>query len=385
MTDTAATLRRRLADTLDADGWLSSPRWRDAVESTPREVFLGPVVYRPSDPPGPTTWTPVRRDVTPAEEWLAMAYEDTTWVTQVDGVLAEQAVGPAQGAPTSSSTLPGLVVQMIERAGTEPGDTVLEIGTGTGYSTALLCHVLGDQNVTSIEVDPTIAERARKALGEIGHAPTLITGDGLLGHPDGRTYDRLIAACSVRYIPYAWLRQIRPGGTILVTLAGWSFGHALVRLTVDDQGGGSGMFLPGYTSFMMARPHAQPPRGTFELMPGEQRPTRIDPALLDDWSGRFVAQLAAPSAERLGLGAEQILLDVATGSQARTRPRPSDRGGWGVVQHGPLRLWDAVEEAVEVWQKAGSPHPSGFGLTVTPESQRVWLGTPDGPSWLLPV
>ncbi len=64
----------------------------------------------------------------------------------------------------------------------------------------------------------------------------------------------------------------------------------------------------------------------------------------------FVGQLAAPCAEGLGGGAAQILLDV-----------------------------------VEAWQAAGSPHQSGFGITVTRESQRVWLGTPDGPGWDLPV
>ncbi|WHM36332.1 ATP-grasp peptide maturase system methyltransferase [Streptomyces sp. BPTC-684] len=384
MTDLAATLRHGLADALAAEDWVTDPLWRGAVEATPRENFLGQALYKPSEPPGPTTWTPVRRDSIAPEDWLALAYEDTTWVTQIDGILAEDAPGPLTGAPTSSSTLPGLVAQMIERSGAAPADRVLEIGTGTGYSTALLCHGLGEHNVTSIEVDPHAADRARKALADTGHTPTLITGDGLRGHPGGAPYDRVIATCAMRHIPYGLLRQIRPGGTLLVTLAGWSFGHGLVRLTVDDNGGASGRFLPGYTSFMIARAHDRPPHGPFELLPGERRPSRIDPAILDDWAGRFVAQLAVPSAERLGLGTEQILLDVATGSQARTR-RAQDSDGWTVEQRGPVRLWDAVEDAVETWQRAGSPHPSEFGLTITPDAQRVWLGTPDGPSWALPI
>ncbi|MGV9884006.1 ATP-grasp peptide maturase system methyltransferase [Streptomyces sp. NPDC003006] len=383
MTDTAGLLRQRLADTLAESNWLYTGPWRAAVESEPRELFLGAAVYRQDGLPDSPAWVPVRRDSMPREEWFGLAYENTTWVTQVDGVLAEDAPGPLRGSPTSSSTLPGLVVQMIEHTGIRPGDRVLEIGTGTGYSTALLCNVLGDHNVTSVEVDQYAAERARKSLAEAGHVPALITGDGLLGAPDGASYDRLIAACSVRYVPYTWLRQIKPGGTILVTLAGWSFGHGLVRLTVDEEGEATGHFLPGHTSFMIARSHDHPPRGTIDFMPGEQRPSRIDPALLDDWSGRFVAQLAAPSAERLGAGAEQVLLDVATGSQARTRP--AERGGWSVAQRGPLKLWDAIEKAVEAWQAAGSPHLSAFGLTITPEGQRVWLGAPDGPGWLLPI
>ncbi|MFD8527233.1 hypothetical protein ACFV0L_07450 [Streptosporangium canum] len=60
-------------------------------------------------------------------------------------------------------------------------------------------------------------------------------------------------------------------------------------------------------------------------------------------------------------------------------------GGWTVHQHGPLRLWDAVEDAILTWQAAGSPHQSAFGLTVTGDRQYVWLGEPDGPSWDLPA
>ncbi|MEU6825552.1 ATP-grasp peptide maturase system methyltransferase [Streptomyces atriruber] len=383
MTPSTETLRQRLAASLSDDDWLHDGMWRAAVEAEPRELFLGPAIFRQIGVPASTAWTPVHRDSTPVDEWLDLTYRNETWVTQIDGRLAEDATEPLEGRPTSSSTLPGLVVQMIERAGIGPGDRVLEIGTGTGYSTALLCNVLGDRNVTSAEVDQDAAERARKALDAAGHTPTLIIGDGLLGSPDGAPYDRLIASCSARFVPYTWLRQIKPGGTILVTLAGWSFGHGLVRLTVDDEGEASGRFLPGHTSFMMARPHERPPHGRLEFLPGDVRPSRIDPALLDDWTGRFVGQLAAPSAERFGGGAEQVCLDVATGSQARTRPVGS--GGWVVEQRGPLKLWDAIEDAVEVWHAAGSPHVEAFGLTITREGQRVWLGDPDGPSWQLPV
>lgn len=54
-------------------------------------------------------------------------------------------------------------------------------------------------------------------------------------------------------------------------------------------------------------------------------------------------------------------------------------------QRGPLRLWDAVEDAVLTWQAADSPHQSAYGLTVMSSRRYVWLGEPDGPNWDLPA
>ncbi|MGK5630962.1 ATP-grasp peptide maturase system methyltransferase, partial [Streptomyces sp. URMC 123] len=121
----------------------------------------------------------------------------------------------------------------------------------------------------------------------------------------------------------------------------------------------------------------------FQQRPGHIRPTRVDPALLDDWTGHFLAQLAAPSAELMNTSGGVILVDTATGSQAWTEPAG---GGWHVHQHGPLNLWDQVEDALTTWQSAGSPPQSDFGMTVEPDgTQRVWISAPDGPSWDLPV
>ncbi|MGW0590967.1 rRNA adenine N-6-methyltransferase family protein [Streptosporangium sp. NPDC002607] len=63
---------------------------------------------------------------------------------------------------------------MLEAARISGGEKVLEIGTGTGYSTALMCHRLGDKAVTSIEYDQVVARRARDALAAAGYAPTLM-------------------------------------------------------------------------------------------------------------------------------------------------------------------------------------------------------------------
>ncbi|WP_411140393.1 ATP-grasp peptide maturase system methyltransferase [Streptomyces sp. x-80] len=379
MSTDPAGLRRVLADTLAGKGSLTEPAWRRSVEAVPREAFLGPAVFRQSG----TVWQPVHREQVGEDAWLRLACTDETLVTQVDGTDAADTRIPIAGRPTSSSTLPSLVVRMVELAGLREGDTVLEIGTGTGYSTALLCHRLGERQVTSVEYDPVLAGRAADRLQQAGYAPHLVVGDGLRGHQDNAEYDAVVATCAVRTVPVAWLRQVRDGGTLTTTLSGWLLASGLIRLTLDDEGGATGRFTGERVGYMLARPHERPPRPDFFRRAGEHRPCRVDPGLLQDWNGQFIAQLGAPSAELMTTGEGVILLDTATGSQAWTRQTAD---GWSVHQYGPLKLWDQVERALTTWQEAGSPGQSAFGMTVAPDhTQTVWIGEPTGPSWLLPA
>ncbi|MFW5421001.1 ATP-grasp peptide maturase system methyltransferase [Nocardiopsis sp. CNT-189] len=382
-TDAGAELRARLAGDLAAQGVLRSPGWRAALEAVPREAFLGDAVYRFETDGERPAWTPLRRAETPEEEWLELAYENRTWVTQVDGVAASDAAGPRSGAPTSSSSLPSLVVGMLEDLDVRSGHRVLEVATGTGYSTALMCHRLGSDRVASIEVDPGVAERARTALHGLGYEPGLRVGDGFGGAPEGADYDRIIATCAFRYLPPPWLSQVDAGAKILVTLAGWAGANAQVLLEVGEDGAAQGRFVPGYRSFMMARSHQAPPHGPIWFPAGaDERPTEVGADVLEDWTGAFVVQLAAPGAITYGIGPQRGLLDVATGAHARVR---ADGAGWRVGEAGPVRLWGAVEEAVAAWREAGAPHVSAFGMTATRSGQRVWLGDPSGPSWKLPI
>jgi protein-L-isoaspartate O-methyltransferase len=201
MTDTAPE-RRALADRLEKAGVLRTPRWRAAVEAVPRELFLRPGIFLPVDG---GRWRPVTAVGADPAEWARIVYSDKSLVTQLDGRLtADRAPDPVAGSPTSSSTTPVTVVDMIEQLDVEDGHRVLEIGTGTGYSAALMCHRLGEDNVTTVEVDPAVAARADAALEAAGFSTWTVTGDGLLGHPRRAPYDRTIATCAVRRIPYTW-------------------------------------------------------------------------------------------------------------------------------------------------------------------------------------
>ncbi|GAA0509421.1 hypothetical protein GCM10011581_43320 [Saccharopolyspora subtropica] len=114
---------------------------------------------------------------------------------------------------------------------------VLEIGSGTGWNAAnLAAHVGETGRVVSIEVDPHIAEQARRNLNTSGILATVVTGDGTAGYRSAAPFDRVIATASVRRIPLAWIEQTRPGGVLVVPFGTDYSNGTLLRLLVDDDG-----------------------------------------------------------------------------------------------------------------------------------------------------
>ncbi|MFD8823400.1 protein-L-isoaspartate(D-aspartate) O-methyltransferase, partial [Streptomyces sp. NPDC059605] len=140
----------------------SSP-WYQPVVDTPRHLYV-PAWFTA----GPEGWT---RTDGPADEeaWARAAYTDQTLVTRVGPHHADRAgPRPVVGTPTSSGTLPSLVVSMLTLGEMREGHRLLEIGTGTGYSSALACARLGDSAVTTVDVDRYLTESAVGRLAAIG-------------------------------------------------------------------------------------------------------------------------------------------------------------------------------------------------------------------------
>lgn len=121
-----------------------------------------------------------------------------------------------------------------------PGDSILEIGTGSGYSAAIIAELVGPTGyVTSIDLEPGLAERAAVLHRRAGRGNiTSITADGAHGYPDHGPYDHLVAWTTPPAIPDAWINQIRPGGTLLapVKLADITYATAMLRATVTADG-----------------------------------------------------------------------------------------------------------------------------------------------------
>ncbi|MFD5425481.1 ATP-grasp peptide maturase system methyltransferase [Streptomyces sp. NPDC127084] len=376
----AERLRAAMTKALAEDGVLADPGWRAAVEAVPRHRFV-PGFYLPADErdgQGLTVWEPVTAELDYGR-WLAAAYSDTTLITQFDGDEPDWKSPQAQhgGAPTSSSTLPSLVVRMWADAEVTEGHTVLEIGTGTGYSTALACERLGSADVTSIEVDPHRLEQAASALYGCGYSPTLAVADGLYGYWPEAKFDRIVAACSFRTVPPALLAQARPGGKILLTLSGWLYGYARVLLTVNSDGTAEGQLMPGTVSFMSARTHAAPAFGNpahwAAGLPERGRaarhsPERITAATEQAFHLRFLAQCATPDAQMTTVGEVVHLADVVTGSAATITPT-EDR--WDVREGGPVKLWTRIEAVLSAYDEAGQPGPETFTLHVYDSGQHL--------------
>jgi protein-L-isoaspartate(D-aspartate) O-methyltransferase len=92
---------------------------------------------------------------------------------------------------------------------------VLEIGTGSGFQTALLAHLVG--HVYSIEVVPEIAELGRAALDSFGvNNATLRVGDGSRGWPEHAPFDRILVGAAAPQPPESLIEQLAPGGRLLV-------------------------------------------------------------------------------------------------------------------------------------------------------------------------
>ncbi|MFD4505517.1 ATP-grasp peptide maturase system methyltransferase [Streptomyces sp. NPDC058457] len=387
----AVLLRRRLAKELTRDGSVSDPRWLAAVEEVPRHRFV-PGFYLPggeTDAHGLTVWEPVTAQLDYGK-WLAAAYSDATLITQFDDREPDWSAPRTRhgGAPTSSSTLPSLVLRMWADADLDEGHTVLEIGTGSGYSTALACERLGSADVTSIDVDPDRLAVAADALYGCGYTPTLAVADGRYGYWPEARFDRIVAACSFRSVPGALVAQTRPGGKILLTLSGWLYGCARVLLTVAGDGTAEGPLLPGTVSFMSVRAHAAPAFGNpahwAAGLPEKARAARYGPERITASSPkafhlRFLAQCAVPDAQMTTVGEVVHLVDVVHGSAASLTPCD---GGWEVREAGPVRLWERVEDVVDAFDDAGRPGVDRFRLRVGGGEQR--LVQPEMPDLGLP-
>ncbi len=114
---------------------------------------------------------------------------------------------------------PLVVAFMLESLELKPGEKILEIGTGSGWNTALMAKIIGDKGkIYSIERIESLYNFAKKNISKyefLAGVIELIFGDGSMGYNGEAPYDKIIAAAAGEEIPLAWKEQLKIGGRIV--------------------------------------------------------------------------------------------------------------------------------------------------------------------------
>ena len=166
-------LRNQLATVLEQKG-INDQKVLQAVRKIPRHLFID-------------------------SSFEAHAYQDKAFP-----IAAEQTISQPYTVAFQSQTLE-----------VKPGDRVLEIGTGSGYQTAVLIE-LGAE-VYSIERQHELFKKTSLFLPKIGYRPKkFIFGDGYKGFPDKAPFDKIIVTAGAPYVPKALLAQLKVGGKLLI-------------------------------------------------------------------------------------------------------------------------------------------------------------------------
>lgn len=166
-------LRQQLVATLEAKG-IKDDKVLDAIGKIPRHLFMD-------------------------SSFLDHAYQDKAFPIAADQTISQ----------------PYTVAFQSELLQINPGDKVLEIGTGSGYQTAVLC-LLGAK-VYSIERQHELYKKTSKFLPKLGYrAKKLIFGDGYIGLEDEAPFDSIIVTAGAPFVPKPLLSQLKTGGRLVI-------------------------------------------------------------------------------------------------------------------------------------------------------------------------
>jgi protein-L-isoaspartate(D-aspartate) O-methyltransferase len=185
--------RERLVDQLEARGRVTDPTTLAALRAVPRHEFV-----------------PEHRR---------------------EGAYGDHPLPIGDGQTISAPHMVGIMADRLEA---EPGDRVLEIGTGCGYHAAITTEIVGDGNVYSVEYSQELAEGAREILDRLGYDVHVRVGDGHEGWPEEAPFDAAYLTCATEELPSAIAEQVRPGGRILAPVG--TSHQTLYRYTKQEDG-----------------------------------------------------------------------------------------------------------------------------------------------------
>ncbi len=130
---------------------------------------------------------------------------------------------------------PSVVGLMTQALGVQPRDTVLEVGTGSGYQAAILSHLA--RRIYTVDRHRNLTREAELAFTREGLVNiTVITGDGSFGLPDQGPFDRILVTAAAEDPPGPLLNQLKPGGVMVVPVGQSDAVQSLIKVTRTDAG-----------------------------------------------------------------------------------------------------------------------------------------------------
>ncbi len=365
-------------------------RLRDAVAATPRHLFVHRFRIGGALRAGGEA-APLRdRDVDP-EGTLADIYSDAVM----------QHVDAAGETLPSTNSQPSYVLWLLHLLDLQPGQRVLEIGSGSGWLAAVIARLVGEAGqVTGIEIIPELAEQSRADLAGLGLGTVTVTAtDGTAGFPAGAPFDRVMITAATWALPAVLFRQVAEGGLVLAP--------------VELRGGGCQVSVLRRGGAGFVAQHAVAGWFVPLLGPGQDRPalrlTLADSPFWDEVGVLPSQRTKLP----LGTGPDGVggavmafrafLGRVAPGFTIFGSGEPPEQRPWLPAE--PFGIADAARRSVALWRSGellgygdpsalqavlrayadwtscGMPGLAGFGLHIVrsaaapPAGRRVWVET----------
>ena len=142
----------------------------------------------------------------PRHLFMDSSFEDHAYQDKAFPIAADQTISQ-----------PYTVAFQTELLEIKRGETVLEIGTGSGYQTAVLCEL--GAKVYSIERQQKLYKKTKLFLTKIGYRPKFLSfGDGYKGLPEYAPFDKIIVTAGAPYVPNALLSQLKVGGRLVIPI-----------------------------------------------------------------------------------------------------------------------------------------------------------------------
>ena len=149
----------------------------------------------------------------------------------VRSAYADHALPIGHGQTISQPYIVALMSELLE---TEPGEKVLEIGTGSGYQAAILTEM--EVEVYSIEIIPELVDEAASRFDALGYPVTTLTADGYFGWEEHAPFDAIIVTAAPDHVPQPLVNQLAPGGRMVIPIGPVGAVQTMWRFTVDETG-----------------------------------------------------------------------------------------------------------------------------------------------------